>query len=164
LCSRKSKTFGPLRFGLSKTGVSTSIGGHGLRVTRRADGRLQGAVSAPGSGVRFTETLHSLGPAQDHQPLPAEGAPVYLDLHLDRLPRNRDLRGMTARERQAVLMEWWTLHDATTRPGPWWSIDSPHARNTRAERHAKWRADGIGDHIELTGDLPDGTPQKPTGN
>jgi hypothetical protein len=53
---RKTYKAGPFRVTASKSGVSYSAGGKAVRVTRRADGRVQTTVSAPGSGLRYTAT------------------------------------------------------------------------------------------------------------
>lgn len=37
-----------VRMGFSKSGVSYSVGGKGMRVTKRADGRVTGTVGAGG--------------------------------------------------------------------------------------------------------------------
>jgi hypothetical protein len=49
---RKSKSFGPLRFNLSRRGVGVSLGGRWLRVGRRADGDAVVGVGVPGTGLR----------------------------------------------------------------------------------------------------------------
>lgn len=51
---RKSFKAGPLRVTASKSGISYSAGVKGLRVTKRADGRVQTTISAPGTGLRYT--------------------------------------------------------------------------------------------------------------
>lgn len=48
---RKSFKLGPIRYTISKSGVSTSIGTKGYRVTKRADGKIQRTVSIPGTGI-----------------------------------------------------------------------------------------------------------------
>jgi len=57
---RKSFGFGPLRFTLSKGGVSVSTGIPGLRLTRRADGKMQSTIGIPGSGLSVVN-VHSSG-------------------------------------------------------------------------------------------------------
>jgi len=47
---RKSINLGPIKMTLSKSGVSTSVGVKGARVTKRADGNVQTTVSVPGTG------------------------------------------------------------------------------------------------------------------
>jgi uncharacterized protein DUF4236 len=51
---RKSFKAGPIRVTASKSGISYSAGVKGARVTKRADGRVQTTVSAPGTGMRYT--------------------------------------------------------------------------------------------------------------
>ncbi|MEU0822902.1 DUF4236 domain-containing protein [Streptomyces mirabilis] len=51
---RKSFKAGPVRVTASKSGISYSAGVKGARVTKRADGRVQTTLSAPGTGVRHT--------------------------------------------------------------------------------------------------------------
>jgi hypothetical protein len=51
---RKSVKMGPFRMTASKSGVSYSVGVKGARVTRRANGRVQTTLSAPGTGLRYT--------------------------------------------------------------------------------------------------------------
>ncbi|MEU5436846.1 DUF4236 domain-containing protein [Streptomyces sp. NPDC020719] len=53
---RKSFRAGPIRISASKSGISYSAGVKGVRVTKRADGRVQTTLSVPGTGVRYTET------------------------------------------------------------------------------------------------------------
>lgn len=48
---RKSFKLGPIRYTISKSGISTSIGTKGYRVTKRADGKIQRTVSIPGTGI-----------------------------------------------------------------------------------------------------------------
>lgn len=53
---RKSYKAGPFRITASKSGISYSAGVKGARVTKRADGRTQTTLSAPGTGLRYTST------------------------------------------------------------------------------------------------------------
>jgi hypothetical protein len=54
---RKSFKIAPgVRVTASNRGISTSIGGKGLRVTKRADGRVSTIVGIPGSGLSHTTT------------------------------------------------------------------------------------------------------------
>ncbi|MFF3912680.1 DUF4236 domain-containing protein [Streptomyces sp. NPDC001852] len=53
---RKSFKAGPIRVTASKSGISYSAGVKGARVTKRADGRVQTTLSAPGTGMRYTTT------------------------------------------------------------------------------------------------------------
>lgn len=54
---RKSKKIGPFRVTASKSGISTSVGGKGYRVTRKANGKIQTTASIPGTGIRYTKQL-----------------------------------------------------------------------------------------------------------
>ena len=53
---RKSFKAGPLRVTASKSGISYSGGVKGARITKRADRRVQTMLSAPGTGLRCTNT------------------------------------------------------------------------------------------------------------
>lgn len=53
---RKTIGKGPFRMTFSKSGVSTSFGGPGARVTKRADGKTQTTLSVPGTGISHTST------------------------------------------------------------------------------------------------------------
>lgn len=48
---RKSFKVGPFRTTISKSGISTSIGGKGARVTKTANGRTKTTLSIPGTGI-----------------------------------------------------------------------------------------------------------------
>lgn len=52
---RYRKTFkaGPLRITASKSGVSTSIGGKGARITKTASGKTRTTLSIPGTGLSY---------------------------------------------------------------------------------------------------------------
>ena len=50
---RKSVNLGPLRFTASKSGISTSFGGKGARVTKLANGRTRSTLSVPGTGISY---------------------------------------------------------------------------------------------------------------
>ena len=50
---RKSIKMGPLRFTLSKSGVSSSVGVKGYRVTKTANGRVRRTASIPGTGINY---------------------------------------------------------------------------------------------------------------
>ena len=54
---RKSFGFGPFRTTISKSGVSTSVGVKGARITKRADGKTQTTVSIPGTGISHVSTI-----------------------------------------------------------------------------------------------------------
>ena len=53
---RKSLKAGPFRVTASKSGISYSAGVKGARVTKRANGKVQTTLSAPGTGLRYTTT------------------------------------------------------------------------------------------------------------
>ena len=53
---RKSFGFGPFRTTISKSGISTSVGVKGARITKRADGKTQTTVSIPGTGISHVST------------------------------------------------------------------------------------------------------------
>ena len=53
---RKSVKIGPFRVTASKSGISYSAGVKGARVTKRANGKVQTTLSAPGTGLRYTST------------------------------------------------------------------------------------------------------------
>lgn len=51
---RKSVNVGPVRFTASKSGISTSAGVRGFRVTKKANGKVQTTASIPGTGISYT--------------------------------------------------------------------------------------------------------------
>jgi uncharacterized protein DUF4236 len=53
---RKSVKMGPFRVTASKSGIRYSAGVKGARVTKRASGKVQTTLSAPGTGLRYTAT------------------------------------------------------------------------------------------------------------
>ena len=53
---RKSFGFGPFRATISKSGISTSVGVKGARITKRADGKTQTTLSIPGTGISHVTT------------------------------------------------------------------------------------------------------------
>lgn len=55
---RKSKKLGPVRVTISESGISTSVGVKGARITKRADGKIQTTTSIPGTGISHT-TVHN---------------------------------------------------------------------------------------------------------
>ena len=55
---RKSVNVGPFRFTASKSGISTSFGGKGARITKMANGRTRTTLSIPGTGVSY---VHEVG-------------------------------------------------------------------------------------------------------
>jgi hypothetical protein len=68
---RKSYKAGPFRITACKSGISYSAGVKGARVTKRADGRVQTTLSAPGTGLRYTSTTGGGRPAAAHRGSPA---------------------------------------------------------------------------------------------
>lgn len=54
LSYRKSVKMGPFRITASKSGISYSAGVKGVRVTKRANGKVRTTLSAPGTGLRYT--------------------------------------------------------------------------------------------------------------
>jgi hypothetical protein len=50
---RKSKSVGPFRVNLSKSGVGFSVGGRGFRSGVNARGRRYTTASVPGTGLRY---------------------------------------------------------------------------------------------------------------
>ena len=50
---RKSVKIGPVRMTASKSGISTSFGVKGYRVTKTASGKVRKTTSIPGTGVSF---------------------------------------------------------------------------------------------------------------
>ncbi|MEU9481142.1 DUF4236 domain-containing protein [Streptomyces sp. NPDC048191] len=74
---RKSFKAGPFRVTASKSGISYSAGVKGVRVTKRANGRVQTTISAPGTGLRYTASSTSSGKQQSlATPAAAVNAPV----------------------------------------------------------------------------------------
>jgi hypothetical protein len=60
---RKSVKMGPFRVTASKSGISYSAGVKGVRVTKRANGKVQTTLSAPGTGLRYTTSSRSRQPS-----------------------------------------------------------------------------------------------------
>jgi len=56
---RKSVKMGPFRVTASKSGISYSAGVKGVRVTKRANGKVQTTLSAPSTGLRHTTSTSS---------------------------------------------------------------------------------------------------------
>lgn len=52
---RKTKNFGPFRVTMSKSGISTSVGVKGFRVTKTASGRVRATASIPGTGIGYVK-------------------------------------------------------------------------------------------------------------
>lgn len=62
---RKSKSFGPVRVTISKSGVGYSIGSKGFRVTKKAGGGARTTISAPGTGVSYTKDYKAKSDGND---------------------------------------------------------------------------------------------------
>lgn len=54
---RKSVNFGPFRMTVSKSGVSTSFGVKGARITKTSSGKVRTTVSIPGTGISHVEEI-----------------------------------------------------------------------------------------------------------
>ncbi|WLF70590.1 DUF4236 domain-containing protein [Clostridium septicum] len=52
---RKSKSFGPFRVNVSKSGIGWSVGTKGIRFTKRADEKKQTTLSIPGTGLSYVD-------------------------------------------------------------------------------------------------------------
>lgn len=80
---RKSYKLGPFRFTASKSGISSSVGVKGLRLTKTARGTVRGTVSVPGTGISYsTEEKRSR--------------------------RKTDMKtSSTARSKKPLLKRWW---------------------------------------------------------
>lgn len=70
---RKSVKMGPFRVTASKSGISYSAGVKGVRVTKRANGKVQTTLSAPGTGFRYTTVS---GTKRGQARRPAASTPV----------------------------------------------------------------------------------------
>jgi hypothetical protein len=73
---RKTKTFGGLRFSLSKKGVGVSVGAGPLRVGVGADGKVRRTVRASGTGIYDTKVIGSVSPSKTSP----RGAPKMVSL------------------------------------------------------------------------------------
>jgi hypothetical protein len=114
---RKRWKFGPFSFGLSKRGISTSVGAGGVRVSRGADGKVRRTVGVPGTGVYDTKFISA--PEKHREPvtkavevkLTGEGPPLtdgqreHLRRELEGVgTRNMpDLSDMTLSDGEAIL-------------------------------------------------------------
>ncbi|WP_372440771.1 DUF4236 domain-containing protein [Nocardia acididurans] len=78
------RRFGPVRITVSKTGVGYSVGGGPLRVTKRADGRVQRTVRIPGTGIHDTRVIGGHRAARPHQPVLTPSHPYSPALPLHR--------------------------------------------------------------------------------
>ena len=63
---RKSVKMGPFRVTASRSGISYSAGVKGVRVTKRANGKVQTTLSVPGTGLRYT--TRSTSSSRSRQP------------------------------------------------------------------------------------------------
>lgn len=61
---RKSKSFGPLRLTLTKSGISASLGAGPVRFTRAADGSVWRTVRIPGTGIYNRQRIQPPPPNQ----------------------------------------------------------------------------------------------------
>lgn len=52
---RKSANFGPLRINFSKSGVGYSVGGKGVRITKKTSGGFRTTASVPGTGLSYVK-------------------------------------------------------------------------------------------------------------
>jgi len=71
---RKSKSFGPFKVNLSKSGIGWSVGGKGFRFTKRADGKTQNTYSIPGTGISYVDVKGK-----------SNNTPGHTNLHNDNL-------------------------------------------------------------------------------
>lgn len=72
---RKSKSFGPFRVNISKSGIGYSVGGKGFRYTKKAGGGTRTTASIPGTGISYvTESKNRLR-RRKPRPSPLEGFP-----------------------------------------------------------------------------------------
>lgn len=74
---RKSVKLGPFRATLSKSGVSTSVGVKGYRVTKMANGKTMRTASIPGTGVSHV-TVESAPKQQPKQPKRGKGGLIAI--------------------------------------------------------------------------------------
>lgn len=54
---RKTKKFGPFQFTLTQRGISASVGGGPLRLSRGADGTIRRTLRMPGVGLWDTKVI-----------------------------------------------------------------------------------------------------------
>ena len=76
---RKSVNLGGVRFTASKSGVSTSVGGKGFRVTKHANGKVSSTASIPGTGISYTSNLSSSKSFNSEEPEDYHGYSQYTD-------------------------------------------------------------------------------------
>lgn len=88
---RKSFGFGPFRTTISKSGISTSVGVKGARITKRADGKTQTTLSIPGTGISHVSTSggkkavpakQSAPKVQVHTPTPSKPQYEHIAVYL----------------------------------------------------------------------------------
>ena len=77
---RKSFGFGPFRATISKSGISTSVGVKGARITKRADGKTQTTLSIPGTGISHVSTVSESKPKAEQQKSREETTRDYYDM------------------------------------------------------------------------------------
>lgn len=109
---RKSFKAGPFRITASKSGISYSAGVKGARITKRANGRVQTTLSAPGTGLRYTSTSGTSkraasSPAAPTSPSPARGTshPAAQQQAVQEL-LHRFRQGTTANQIRADIHQW----------------------------------------------------------
>lgn len=88
---RKSAKLGPFRVTASKSGISYSAGVKGARVTKRANGKVQTTLSAPGTGLRYTTS----GTRQARRPAASPAAPAKRPAPAAKAVRLRGRRSTT---------------------------------------------------------------------
>lgn len=54
---RKTKSYGPVRFTASKSGIGYSVGVKGARITKKAAGGIRTTTSIPGTGISYVNDL-----------------------------------------------------------------------------------------------------------
>ena len=72
---RKRLRFGPLRVNVSRSGIGTSWGVPGFRVTHSSAGRRYITLSLPGTGLSWRKTLSRPQRSSQHQSNPAVPPP-----------------------------------------------------------------------------------------
>jgi tetratricopeptide (TPR) repeat protein len=98
---RKSIKLMPgVRMTVSKSGVSYSAGGHGMRVTKTASGRVTNTVGIPGTGVTHTSSSSARRRSAPPPPLPKPSKPGMFaskgEKALYRAVVDNDLRALEA--------------------------------------------------------------------
>ena len=69
---RKSKKIGPFRVTLSKSGISTSVGVKGFRVTKTASGRVRTTATLPGTGISYVKETGTRNAVPGKAQMPAK--------------------------------------------------------------------------------------------